>query len=90
MEIARLAMEGFQELELKDLVLITKDAIETYEEMASKNKRGENDSVEDFMDTYNVNPLDASTGYFMSSFSLDKLEEKSIEYIKDNVECFGD
>jgi len=88
-EIAKVAENGFMEIGLKEFSLITADAIETYEDMRARNKRSEDD-IEDFMSTYDINPLDASTGYFMSSFDLDKLEENSIGYIKDNMECFGD
>ena len=89
-EMARIAKKGFAELEFNDLSLITTDAIEAYEETSIKSASSESDNIEDFMNIYNTNPLTVFTGYFMSSFSLDKIEEKSIEYIRINKEYFGD
>jgi len=88
--IAKLAEKGFIELELEYLDVITADAIESYNEMSEKYKRGEDDSIEDFMDTYSANAFNSLTGYFMSTISLRKLGEKSIEYIRENIQCFGD
>jgi hypothetical protein len=46
--------------------------------------------MEAFMKSYINNPLAASDGYFNSSYSVKKLEELAIQYIKENGEYFGE
>ena len=87
-ELAGVAKEAFEKLGIQDLALITKDAIETWEDRNHGISAGD-EGMKKFMNSID-NPLYASDGYFGGSYSLDKLDELLIQYVEENMECFGE
>jgi hypothetical protein len=87
-ELGRIAKEAFEKLGIEDLALITKDAIETWEDRNHGISAGDED-MKKFMNSID-NPLYASDGYFGGSYSLNKLDELLIQYVEGNMECFGE
>jgi len=88
-ELGIVAKEAFEALGIQDLALITKDAVETWEDMNLGISAADED-MEEFMNSYIDNPIKALDGYFYGSYSLEKLDELLMQYIEENIECFGE
>ena len=84
------AAEALSAIDAPQLAEITKKAEWTYSQIKDKLGNCEESTMEEFMASYENNPLNEFDTEYYSASEIEQTDKLMIAYIRQNINCFGD